>query len=168
MRYGVLALALAATSGAVVAQDQPSTSAWGFFEADGGANGASVEGEDGSHLVLKCDKPGSREVYAIVLTADDRLVPPNDRPYARGITFQFDGRAPKTENWGFFERYAIAQGKTSDRALARFIISLRGASRVQLRLDAATGADVEMDFNVTGATEAIGRVYEICKDTPPT
>jgi len=166
MRYCVLGLALAAASGAVVAQDQPS--AWSLFEAEGGRNGASVNSADGSRLVIKCDKPGRREVHAMVMPADGKLAAPTTRPIARAITFRFDEGAPKTESWGFYETYAIAQGKTSDRALARFVNGLRGSSKVRMRFDTGIGPDVEADFDVTGSTEAIARVYEICKDTPPT
>jgi hypothetical protein len=171
MKYSIVAFALAAASGAAVAQDSVApeqASPWEFFEEDGGRNGATVKAPDGSQLVLKCDKPGRREVHAIVLTAGDRLVPPNNFPVSRGIAIQFDSDSPKTENWGFFERYAIAQGKTSDRALAHFVTALKDASQVRMRLDAAIGADVEMEFNVTGAGDAIAQVYQRCGDTVPT
>lgn len=167
MKYSVLALALAAASGAALAQDP--SSAWEFFEADGGRNGANVRAADGSQLVLKCDKPGRREVHAILLApSDKRLAVPGPRAISRPITFQFDGSAPRTESWGFYERYAMAQGRTSDRALARFVVGLRGASKVRMRLSTGMSSDVEMDFDTTGSREAIARVYELCKDTAPT
>lgn len=165
MRYCVLALGLAAVSGAVAAQDQ--ASAWGFFE-EGARNGASVRAANGSQLVLKCDKPGRREVHAIVLPAGAKLAAPTTRPISRPITFRFDGGAPRTESWGFFETYAIAQGKSSDRALPRFLNSLRGSSRVHMRFDTGIGPDVEAEFEVAGAAEAIAKVYESCKDSAPT
>jgi hypothetical protein len=39
---------------------------------------------------------------------------------------------------------------------------------VNMRLDPAIGSEVELEFDVTGATEAIAKVYELCQDTPPT
>ena len=165
MRSLALGISLAALAAAASAQEPAAT--WEFFEQDGGRNGALVKAADGSQLVLKCDKPGRREVHAIVLAPAEKLAVPNDRPISRPITFRFDGGAPKTESWGFYEHHAIAQGKTSDRALARFIAGLRGTSNVTLRLDTGIGPDADLEFNVAGAEEAISRVYEACKDNKP-
>lgn len=166
MKYPLLAFALATASSAALAQDQ--TASWEFFEEDGGRSGATLRADNGAQLVLKCDKPGRREVHAILLAAgSDRLAVPNERPVSRPITFQFDGRAPRTESWGFYEKYAIAQGKTSDRALARFVTALRNASTVRARLDTGISSDVEMNFDVTGAGQAVSQVYEACRDSAP-
>lgn len=162
LAMSVLAMAVAAP---VVAQAQASS--WQFFEEAGGRNGASVKAADGTQLVLKCDKPGRREVHAIVLSPNDKLAVPNQRPISRPITFQFDGTAPKTEPWGFYPQYAIAQGKSNDRTLAHFVVALKDASNVKLRLDTGIGPDVDMQFNVAGAHEAITRVYQMCNDTIP-
>lgn len=167
MKYAVLALATAAASSAALAQ-APAAATWEFFEADGGRNGASLKAPDGSQLVLKCDKPGRREVHAIFLAGgEDKLAAPSQRPVSRPITFQFDGGAPRTENWSFYERYAMAQGKTADRALARFVAGLRGATKVNLRLDTGISSDVVMNFDVAGARDAVAKVYDLCKDSQP-
>ncbi|OYW45450.1 MAG: hypothetical protein B7Z33_06290 [Sphingomonadales bacterium 12-68-11] len=162
---------MAAASGGAVAQAPaaPAPAAtWQFFVAEGGRNGAGVQRPDGSQIVLKCDKPGRREVHALILVGgSERLAVPNNRAVSRPIRFQFDGGAPRTENWGFYEKYAMAQGKTSDRALARFVTGLRGASKVEMRLDTGIGPDVDMEFDTSGSREAIARVYELCKDSPP-
>ena len=169
MKYFVAAISLAALATAAGAQDPLTTptSAWQFFTNAGGQTGASVRAADGSQLILKCDKPGQREVHAIVLSSTQKLGYPNTRPVSRPITFQFDGTAPKTENWGFFESHAIAQGKDrNDRSLARFVGRLGDAKQVDMRLQTELG-DVDMTFNVAGAGDAITRVYETCKDRVP-
>lgn len=171
MRNLALAISLAALSTGVWAQDgapapEPA-SPWQFFEEDSGRNGALVTAADGAQLVLKCDKPGRREVHAIVLAPSKKLAVPNDRPISRPIRFQFDNGAPRTESWGFYEHHAIAQGKTSDRALARFVVGLRGTSNVKMRLDTGIGPDVDLQFDVAGADDAIARVYDMCNDNQP-
>jgi hypothetical protein len=169
MKYSVVAISLAALATAAAAQDplQAPASTWQFFTNAGGQTGASVRAADGSQLILKCDKPGRREVHAIVLSTSKKLGYPNTRPVSRPITFQFDGAAPKTEDWGFFESHAIAQGKNSnDRSLARFVDRLGDARKVDMRLQTEFG-DVDMSFDVAGAGDAITRVYETCKDSVP-
>ena len=165
---GISMTALAAAASAQAPAPAPEPAAtWEFFEEDGGRNGALVKAADGSQLILKCDKPGRREVHAIVLAPSEKLAVPNDRPISRPIRFQFDGGAPKTESWGFYEHHAIAQGKTSDRALARFIAGLRGTSDVKMRLDTGIGPDVDLEFGVAGSEAAIAPVYKACNDSEP-
>ena len=173
MRNLVVALGLAAVSAAAFGQEaaapaEGQASAWQLFENDDGKKGAIATATDGSQLVLKCDKPGRREVHAIILAPSERLSAPTTRPVSRPIWFQFDGNAPKTERWGFFEHYAIAQGKTPDRTLARFVVHLRGSSKVRMRLDTGIGPDVELDFNVAGSEAAIAQVYERFYVSAPT
>jgi len=171
MKKLVLAVSVTALATAGYAQEpapaQQAAVPWEVFSEDGGRNGALVKSADGSQLVLKCDKPGRREVHAIVLAPSKKLAVPNDRPISRPIRFQFDGGAPKTESWGFYEHHAIAQGKTSDRALARFIAGLRGTSNVKMRLDTGIGSDVDLEFDVAGSQEVISRVYDSCNDNEP-
>jgi hypothetical protein len=168
MRYPVLAFVLLAASGSAVAQEQQQASPWIFFEEEGGRNGARITGPNDTQIVLKCDKPGRRAVHALVMVPNDRLAVPTTRPISRPIFFQFDDAAPKKEDWGFFEHHAIALGTTSDRALAHLVVGLRSASKVRLRLDTGISSDVSIDFDVTGAREAIARVYEKCGDNAPT
>ena len=168
MRYSLVAVLAVAVSAIAIAQDQPaSPSGWQTFEDDSGRSGALVEADSGSQIVIKCDKPGRREVHAMILSSNDKLAVPNDRPISRPIRFQFDGKAPATENWRFYETYAMASGKTGDRALARFIVDLRNASKVRTILSTGIGPDVDLTFDVTGAKEAVTHVYEACKDSAP-
>jgi hypothetical protein len=171
MRYSLVAVLAVAVSAIAVAQDQPAgqaaASGWQTFQEDGGRSGALVKADNGSQIVVKCDKPGRREVHAMILSSNDKLAVPNDRPISRPIRFQFDGKAPSTENWRFYETYAMASGKTGDRALARFIVDLRNASKVRTILSTGIGPDVDLTFDVTGAKEAIAHVYEACRDNAP-
>ena len=166
LRYLVLVASLGAFSSAAQAQEE-AASPWEFFVEEGGRSGALVKAENGSQIVFKCDKPGQREVHAIILSPADRLAVPTPRPISRPITFQFDGGSPRKENWGFFEHHAIAQGRTSDRALARFVNGLKGTSSVKMRLDTGISREVVLDFETAGAQEAIARVYETCRDRMP-
>jgi len=168
MRHSLAAILAVAASTAAVAQDQPAAqaSAWQNVE-QGDVKGAITQASDGSQLLIKCDKPGRREVHAMILSADKKLAVPNDRPISRPIRFQFDNKAPATESWRFYEKRAEALGKTGDRALARFIADLRNASMLKMRLDTGIGPDVEIDFNVAGARDAISQVYTACGDSPP-
>ena len=171
MRHALAAVLAVAISTAAVAQDQPAAqapaSAWQNFEQESGVTGTLLRAADGSQLIIKCDKPGRREVHAMILSGDKRLAVPNDRPISRPIRFQFDNKSPSTENWRFYEKRAEALGKTGDRALARFISDLRGASTLRLRLETGIGPDVEMSFDVAGAREAVAHVYEVCRDSAP-
>lgn len=171
MKHSLVAVLAATVSTVAVAQDQPAAqapaSAWQNFEQESGSSGAIVKAADGSQLVVKCDKPGRREVHAMILSGDKRLAVPNDRPISRPIRFQFDNDSPTTENWRFYEKRAEALGRTGDRALARFIADLRNASTLRLRLDTGIGPEVEMSFDVAGAREAVTRVYEACRDSAP-
>jgi len=168
MRYSLVAALAVAISATAVAQDQPaSASGWQTFEEDGGRSGAILEAANGSQIVIKCDKPGKREVHAMIISANDKLAVPNARPISRPIRFQFDSKAPATENWRFYETYAMASGKTGDRALARFVVGLRNASKVRAILSTGIGPDVDLSFDVAGAQEAIAHVYEACRDSAP-
>lgn len=166
MRISLMMVAAALVAGPALAQDQ--ASAWGFFDANGGS-GAGVAGDGGNQLMIKCDKPGKKEVYAIIVSGSKELGAASitTNPISRPIAFRFDGKPPVDDNWRFYPKSAAATGKTSDRALPRFIGSLAGASKLDLLLDTGLGAPVPMSFNVTGAAAAIKTVYDKCKDEMP-
>lgn len=171
MRYSLAAALAVAVSAAAVAQNQPAgeapTSGWQTFEDDSGRSGVLLKADNGSQIVIKCDKPGKREVHAMIMSSNDRLAVPSSRPISRPIRFQFDSKSPSTENWRFYETYAMASGKTGDRALARFVVDLRNASKVRTLLSTGIGPDVDISFDVAGAKDAIAHVYEACRDSAP-
>jgi hypothetical protein len=171
MRYGLLmAAAVAAIPFAALAQGQaaPAASAWGFFDA-GTSSGAGVQAADGAQLIFKCDKPGKKEVYVVVVSPKEELGAPSiTTPISRPVSFSLDGKPPVKDNWRFYQRSAVATGKTADRALPRFIQMVSSASKVEMRLDTGLRSqDVVMTFNTAGAADAIKTVYGKCKDDVP-
>src|SRR4051812_4310843 len=167
MRFSILMGAVALAAVPAMAQDQASV--WGFFDANGGS-GAGVAGPGGNQLMIKCDKPGKKEVYAIIVSSTKELGAASitTNPISRPIQFRFDGKPPVSDNWRFYPKSAAATGKTADRALPRFISSVAGAAKMDLILDTGLGAPVPMSFDVTGAGPAIKTVYDKCKDEMPT
>src|SRR6188768_1281897 len=86
MRYLMIAVALVAAPAA--AQDQASR--WQYFEPSGGMLQAGVVNAKGAQLILKCDKAGKGQVYAVVVTPD-KLVPPSNQPFVtRALELRFD------------------------------------------------------------------------------
>jgi hypothetical protein len=163
MRYGILgtALVMAAAAGA-----QAQASTWGAFEADGGF-GVGVQGEDGAQLMLKCDKPGAGEVYAVV-AVQTGLVPPS-QDFEMGPVFgTTDTKPPFDDRWRYYERSVIAINKGTERSLTRFLTNISDAKRLELRLEPNRRTRVAARFNVTGAKDAIAQVYASCKDQVPT
>lgn len=167
MKGAIAVTLLAFASTAAVAQEQAAETPWQFFDGEGGMYGALVQSEDGSQVAIKCDKPGRKEVYAMILPATKKLAVANIRAITRPIRFQFDSRSPTTENWRIYETYASALGKTGDASLTRFITGLRNASAVKIRVDTGIGPDVDLAFDVSGARDAVTKVYTTCKDSPP-
>jgi hypothetical protein len=167
MRYVVMGIALAATCGAALAQnDAPSS--WGFFEAPDGSYGAGVQASNGAQMILKCDKPGKRSVYAVVVTPHALVPPTASAPFQmRPVELRFDARSPVDERWRFYERSAVAIDQTQTKALTRFLTGLASAQAVRVRMNPERGRYVEENFEVAGASDAIAKVYELCGDDSP-
>ena len=165
MRYTMIAVALAAVPAA--AQDQAST--WQYFEPDGGPMQAGVVNAQGAQLILKCDKPGKKSVYAVVVTPEG-LVPRNSNGayQMRPAEFRFDENAPVEDRWRFYDHSAVAIDQGSSNSMTRFMGGgLPTASRVRVRFNPERGRWVEADFQIAGAQEAIDRVYASCQDEKP-
>lgn len=161
MRYLMFGVALAALSTAATAQ----SSAWGFFN---GGMGAGVQGADGAQLLIKCDKPGKKSVFAVVVSPANVAAPlPGDRYESQPVTFRVDGKATQNDNWRFNDKFAMAVNKGNTTSLTRFLQAIDGGSKVHIDLKPLRLAPVSMDFNITGAKEAIAKVYESCKDDNP-
>src|SRR5687768_18477738 len=103
MRYLMIGVALAAVSVAAAGQTQ----SWAYFEQEGQPIQAGVVNADGAQLILKCDKPGKKSVYAVVVTPDT-LVPPSSRPYILPTEVRFDEKAPMEDRWRFYDKSAVA------------------------------------------------------------
>lgn len=169
MRYLVMGIILAASSVAAQGQEEAAPqSAWGFFEAPDGSNGAGVQAPNGAQLILKCDKPGKRSVYAVVVTPQALVPPTASAPFQmRPIELRFDTKAPVDERWRFYERSAVAIDQTQTKTLTRFLSGLAGAQAVRVRMNPERARWVEESFEVAGAGDAITKIYELCKDDSP-
>lgn len=174
-RMGLMATAVSVMliSGAALAQAQSGTqdSDWAYFEAEEETDGvrlmqAGVQTANGSQLILKCDKPGAGKVVAAIFVPEG-IAPPSQRVPARPIRLQFDEGAVKEDAWRYYPQTAIASNTTRDRQLPRFIADLADAKKLDVILDPVDGAPIEVTFRVNGARDAIGRIYERCKDNNP-
>lgn len=164
MRYSTL---VAAALLAVPAAASAANSAWGFFEANGGA-GVGVQSAEGVQLMLKCDKPGANSVYAVVARKAS-FVPPAQAPVMRDVRIRLDANPPYDDHWRFFENTAMAVNKGNERSLSHLLGGLGQAKAVELLLyyDPKTRVPLNARFDVSGADEAISQVYSTCKDTVP-
>lgn len=163
MRYTMIAVALAA----VPAAAQEPASAWQYFEPEGGTLQAGVVNAQGAQLILKCDKPGKGQVFAVVVTPE-KLVPPSNQPFiTRALELRFDADAPIEDRWRYYENSVVAIDQKPTIALTRFLNELAEASKFHIRMNPERARYVEAEFAVGGAREAIGRVYASCGDTSP-
>ncbi len=163
MRYLLVAAALVTVSAAAQAQ----TSNWGAFSAEDGSSGVGVQASDGAQLLVKCDKPGRGQVYAIVVTPTPLVPPNNTRFQMRPVELRFDDRAPIDDRWRFYEQSASAVNQSTENQLARLLPGMADATTFRIRLNPERARWVEATFEVSGAREAIGQVYESCQDTNP-
>lgn len=164
MRYLLIGAALAA---APAAAQQPAT-AWGVFNSPDGSAGAGVQAADGSQLLLKCDKPGKRQVYAVIVTKAKLAVPGGRATYeSRPITFYFDSGIPLEENWRYNGQLASNPTQSTDGSLGRVLGRLADSKKLDVLLSPVSGNAVRVGFDVTGAREAIAEAYAACKDDSP-
>ena len=167
MNRMLIGVALVAVSTGALAQDVAETD-WAYFEPEGAPLQAGVVAQDGSQLILKCDKPGKRSVYAVVAT-NSSLAPPmsDDRYESHPVTLRMDENPPWDDNWRFNGRFAMAVDKGNVRSLTRLLEKLHDADKLELRLQPIMRSPVTIEYEVTGARDAIERVYASCKDTIP-
>ncbi|MEO7570767.1 MAG: hypothetical protein ABIT16_13955, partial [Croceibacterium sp.] len=136
MRYRItglglgLGLGLAAIAAAAAAQD--AAPVWQYFEPEGAPMQAGTISADGAQLILKCDKPGRRSVYSVVVTKA-RLVPPSSAPFTLDTEVRFDSAAPFSDRWRFYDFSAVAINQGRSTALTRFLRGLVDASTLRLR-----------------------------------
>jgi hypothetical protein len=163
MRYLMIAVALAAAPAAAQQQASP----WQYFEPEGGTIQAGVVNAQGAQLILKCDKPGKGQVYAVVVTPE-KLVPPSNQPFVnRSAELRFDAGATIEDRWRYYENSVVAIDQKPTVALSRFLNGLANAAKFHIRLNPERARYVEAEFDVGGARDAIGRVYTSCQDQSP-
>jgi hypothetical protein len=164
MRYWVLGVAAAALSVSATAQN----SAWGFFGGPGMASGAGVQAADGSQLLIKCDKPGKKQVFAVVVATLNIAAPlPNNKYESQPVTLRMDEDAAWDDNWRFNDKFAMAVDQGNTRSLTRLLEQLADAKTVEVHLKPVAKSPYNTSFNVAGAREAINKVYSDCGDTNP-
>lgn len=166
MRYLTIAVALAAVPAAAQEQAEPA-SPWQYYEPEGGTMQAGVVNAKGAQLILKCDKPGKGQVFAVVVTPE-KLVPPSNQPFVtRALEMRFDTGATVEDRWRYYEQSVVAIDQKPTIALTRFLNGLAGASKFHIRMNPERARYVEAEFDVSGARDAIGRVYVSCQDQSP-
>ncbi len=157
-------LALAAVSGAAMAQ----TPAWQFYEPGNGTLQAFVVAEDGTQLILKCDQPGKRKVFAVVVNNSSLAPPLSDDKFESGpVIFRVDEGAPQTDNWRFNDKFAMAVNQGNVRSLTRLLEQIDEGNTVEVRLKPLGRTETALTFGIAGAREAIDKVYTACKDESP-
>ncbi len=164
MHYAIIGLGLAAI--AATASAQNAGSKWAYFEQEGQPMQAGVQNAQGAQLILKCDKPGKRSVY-VVMVNPEPLVPPARDAYILPTEVRFDESAPQEDRWRFIGNSAMAMNARGQLALDRFMDGLPTASKLRLRMYVERGRTIEVSFDVAGAQDAINRVYESCRDDVP-
>ncbi len=164
MRYWALGVALAALSVGAAAQN----SAWGFFGGPGMASGAGVQAADGSQLLIKCDKPGKRSVFAVVVATTNLAAPlPATKYESQPVTVRMDTGSPWDENWRFNDKFAMAVDQGNVRSLTHLLVKLADAKTMNIQLKPLNHSIYTTSFNVTGAKASIDKVYSDCADTNP-
>ncbi len=169
MRFKTISACALAAMGAALAtsgssaQESAQESAWAYFESDGLMQAGTVTAA-GDQLIIKCDERGDGKVSA-VLYSSQRLKPPAPQPQPRDLRMRFDGGSPQVVSWPHFEQTAVAMNTRRARQLPEFLGWLADANTLQVIFDPVDGGPITVDYVVTGAREAIGRVYETCGDS---
>ena len=164
MRKWIIGIGAAAIAAGASAQD--AASKWAYFEPEGQPMQAGVVNAEGAQLILKCDKPGKKSVY-VVMVNPEPLVPASRDPFILPTEVRFDDNAPNEDRWRFIGNSAMAMNARGQLALDRLMDGLPTASRLRLRMYLERGRTIEVSFDVAGAQDAINRVYESCKDDLP-
>jgi hypothetical protein len=164
MRKTILAgCALLACASVTQAQG---TSAWAYFESDDAPLQAGLVSPDGGQLILKCDAPGSRSVFAVIVSPQT-LRPSTDRPQVRSLWLRWDGGNREELRWRYYDQSLMALNTSRDRNLPQFLADMADADQLEVRFDPADGQPFSINFTVTGARDAVARVFESCEDDNP-
>lgn len=165
MRYWMFGIALAALSAAGATAQE---SAWGFFGSPGAASGAGVQSSDGSQLLIKCDKPGKHQVFAVVVATLNLAAPlPNNKYESQPVTLRMDQDSAWDDNWRFNDKFAMAVDQGNTRSLTRLLEKLAKAKTAEVHLKPVQKSPYNTSFNVAGAKAAIDKVYSDCGDDNP-
>jgi len=164
MKKSMLIAACAALPAVAAAQEGN----WGYYEPGDGTMQAGVAGDNGSQLILKCDKKGKDKVYAVIAVGTE-LAPAKGASQfeSRDVLLTYDGGSPGDDQWRFNDKFAMAMNDHNVRAMDRFGGKLAGAQKLDVILKPFRKAPVQLSFDVTGAKTAMERVYAACDDQAP-
>ena len=155
MRKWIIGIGAAAIAAGASAQD--AASKWAYFEPEGQPMQAGVVNAQGAQLILKCDKPGKKSVY-VVMVNPEPLVPASRDPFILPTEVRFDDNAPNEDRWRFIGNSAMAMNARGQLALDRLMDGLPTASRLRLRMYLERGRTIEVSFDVAAAQDSINRV----------
>ncbi len=157
------ALAMIGTAAAAQETAAPA-SVWAYFEGEGGLMQAGVQNAEGAQLIFKCDEAGANTVYAAIFSPS-RLRPPGDRPQVRPLFLRFDDGPRDNFTWRYYDQTVVALNTRRDSTLPPFVAELVNADHLEVELQPVDGSPFQLDFDVTGAREAINRIFESCGDS---
>lgn len=167
MRYSAFTVALAA----IAVASQAQAPGWNMYEAPGKGDfkpiQVFVQGSNNTQLIIKCDKPGQFETYAIIATQTALATSVQRSFEIRPVKIRFDGGSAIDDTWRFNGSFASAFDDRSQRTMTRFIQKLVTASKVEIQLEPFRQAPVMTSFDVANGKDAINQVYASCKDKTP-
>ena len=165
MRYWVLASAVLASA----AFAGEATPGWQFYQDKEATNGlliAFVQSEDGTQLMLKCDKAGKNKVYAVIIS-QKKLAAPANKDVMRKISLRFDGGSVDDDRWRYFANTAKAVDYPGERSLGRLLEKMVDAKQLDVLLDPTDAQPISVSFDVHDSRLAIDEVFKSCKDQNP-
>jgi len=119
--------------------------------------GATAVGEGGA-VSVKCDAPGVDSVY-VQVTAKQYLGGEGGDYGHRLVRFRLDGGTPEENTWIYIKDYAFLHPGQDSANLARRI---RSTAKVAFRLSTFESELVDVVVNISGAQEAVDKVFLTC------
>lgn len=105
-------------------------------------------------LQLECDKSDA-EPFSVMVGTTSYI---GGRPVARTAFVRFDEGEPISSQWGHSSNFALLLDDQRG-----FITLLSRSRKVAVRLTAASGAPVDLVFNVAGAAAQVSRFQATCR-----
>jgi len=110
-------------------------------------------------LAMKCDEPGPESVYVGFLS-NETLGGGREQ---RQLIFRIDQDQPIERQWVYDANIAEEFDHSSVLVMED---RLKSAHRIIIRAYTSTGDQVDAEFKVSGASEAIAKITEVCEDRP--
>ncbi|WP_312139269.1 hypothetical protein [Brevundimonas sp.] len=119
---------------------------------------ASVNGDNGSMLVVKCDSDGSGMYMHLI--ASEYLGGDGRGFERRALIFRVDQNAPVTQQWHHRDNDAIVRNQ---RDLFNAVKEMIEGERVHVRATRYDSRRVDMSFSLDGAKDAMRQAFEACQ-----